>query len=281
VVSARQIRTSSLSEISTILGLIQSFEFRTPGNPGRGENYSGVVIKTDGIETYFEDNRTGVIEQDGDVKFGSNVDEVGTTGFHIFSNPQTYNGESMGAGDILFGDNSSGKSNILWDASTSEMKFRQGILVTNKMSSSSLLAAGVKLYRTSSMSIATNFTTSVQWQEIAYDDLDFADLDADNTRLTIPSGYDGRYEIVTNLAFDSNATGVRTAYITVNNQAYGGDTKIGNSGGIITPLLCYVEVELSAGDFVKVLVRQESGGNLNLVNNTIYEEPFVIMKKIR
>jgi len=66
------------------------------------------------------------LQSDGDAFFGSNIAAPATTSFSIFSNAQTYNSESMGAGDILFGDNSSGKANLLWDASAGQILVRGG-----------------------------------------------------------------------------------------------------------------------------------------------------------
>lgn len=66
------------------------------------------------------------LETDGDAFFGSDLASPDTTVFAIFCNDQTYNGESMGAGDILMGSNSSGYANVLWDASAKQLKFRGG-----------------------------------------------------------------------------------------------------------------------------------------------------------
>jgi len=66
------------------------------------------------------------LQSDGDALFGSDISAPATTSFSIFSNAQTYNSESMGAGDVLFGDNSSGKANLLWDASAGKILLRGG-----------------------------------------------------------------------------------------------------------------------------------------------------------
>lgn len=69
----------------------------------------------------------GQWQQDGDVFFGTNVASPpsGVT-IAIFNTAQTYNGESVGVGDMLFGNNSSGKANMLWDASAGILYFRGG-----------------------------------------------------------------------------------------------------------------------------------------------------------
>src|SRR3990167_1985353 len=66
------------------------------------------------------------LETDGDAFFGSDLAAPATTSLIVFSNAQTYNSESMGAGDVLLGDNSSSKANVLWDVSDSVLRFRGG-----------------------------------------------------------------------------------------------------------------------------------------------------------
>ena len=66
------------------------------------------------------------LQADGDAFFGSNLAAAATTSFVVFSNAQTYNSESMGAGDVLLGDNTASKANMLWDVSESVVRFRGG-----------------------------------------------------------------------------------------------------------------------------------------------------------
>lgn len=69
------------------------------------------------------------VESDGDVFIGSNAGTAAGTGVAIFSNAsaQTYNGEAgFSTGDILLGDNSSGKANVFYDSSAGRLNFRGG-----------------------------------------------------------------------------------------------------------------------------------------------------------
>lgn len=85
-----------------------------------------VTLDNAGMHTYLGGVETGRIEADGDFLLGSNIATAATTSFVVFSNAQTYNSESIGAGDLLIGDNSSGKANILWDKSAGTLLFRGG-----------------------------------------------------------------------------------------------------------------------------------------------------------
>lgn len=85
-----------------------------------------VVLDNAGMHTYLDGVETGRIEADGDFLLGSDVAAAATTSFAVFTNAQTYNSESIGAGDVLLGDNTASKANILWDASAGTLLFRGG-----------------------------------------------------------------------------------------------------------------------------------------------------------
>lgn len=76
----------------------------------------------------------GTWQNDGDIFFGTNVSNPpsGVT-IAIFNAAQTYNGESMEVGDMLFGDNSVSKASMLWDASAGILYFRGGNPRSNKV----------------------------------------------------------------------------------------------------------------------------------------------------
>ena len=66
------------------------------------------------------------VESDGDIFVGDDISVAGGTYFAIFSAAQTYNTESVAAGDMLIGDNSASKANIFWDKSEGQLLFRGG-----------------------------------------------------------------------------------------------------------------------------------------------------------
>ncbi len=84
----------------------------------------------------------GSWETDGDIFIGSNLAAAATTYFSIFANAQTYNSESMAAGDMLIGDNSASKANILWDYSEGQLLFRGGTTAAAYIDTDGSLTAG-------------------------------------------------------------------------------------------------------------------------------------------
>jgi hypothetical protein len=93
------------------------------GNIGAGDY---IEIDADAISLFADGDLHVEIQTDGDLFIGQDVSVPGKTYFSIFANNQTYNSESMAAGDMLIGDNSASKANILWDKSEGQLKFRGG-----------------------------------------------------------------------------------------------------------------------------------------------------------
>lgn len=90
-------------------------------------NEANVVIDaTDGLQMRSYTTVKFLLEPDGDLFIGTDISAAGTTNLAIFTNAQTYNSESVAAGDILIGDNSNNKANIYWDYSEGELLFRGG-----------------------------------------------------------------------------------------------------------------------------------------------------------
>ena len=81
-------------------------------------------------------------QTDGDIFIGSDIAAAATTYFSIFATAQTYNAESMSAGDMLIGDNSASKANILWDKSAGQLLFRGGATTAAYIDTDGAITAG-------------------------------------------------------------------------------------------------------------------------------------------
>jgi len=115
--------------------------------------FKGVAIdRTNGarlfnvdLELYNGATQTVDIQSDGDAFFGSNVAAPATTSLAILANAQVYNSETFGAGDILFGDNSTSpakRANIWWDSSAGRLYFRGGLTAQMYLDTDGTLVAG-------------------------------------------------------------------------------------------------------------------------------------------
>ena len=85
---------------------------------------TGLRLNNVDLKLYNSGTHTVNIENDGDVFLGKDISSVNTTTFtHFATDHASYNNsESFTAGDILFGSNSSGYANMLWDVGANESK---------------------------------------------------------------------------------------------------------------------------------------------------------------
>jgi hypothetical protein len=90
---------------------------------GRGDA-ERVQIATTGVSLYSGGNRTGWWQTEGDFFLGSDVSAAATTYIAAFAVAQNYNNQSFAAGDVLFGDNTPGKSCMWFDHSSGLLYFR-------------------------------------------------------------------------------------------------------------------------------------------------------------
>lgn len=129
---------------------------------GRYASGSANVIVDEAGDFKIRDHTTTKIfmQGDGDVLIGEDTAIPGSTHFALFSNAQTYNGEALGVGDLLLGDNTTGCANILWDKSAGQFQFRGGQTVQAYVDSAGVLLAGGGVVGLSSSGIQIAMTTS-------------------------------------------------------------------------------------------------------------------------
>jgi hypothetical protein len=134
VSQVQQTVTQSLRELQTVIGphgtisRVQSGGIRV--SPGEG-----IGVYMDGV---FKTN----IQPNGTLVIGSDIENPVTTTEIFFVEDTAYNGEQFEAGDFLIGENSTGVSNIKWDASEGQLQFRLGATVNVYMDTDGVLKAG-------------------------------------------------------------------------------------------------------------------------------------------
>ena len=101
-----------------------------------------IEIDQDGLRLHANSLVHVDIQADGDLFIGEDISGPGTTTLAIFANNQTYNSESVMAGDVLFGDNSASKANMFWDKSAGQLKFRGGATTQLFIDTDGSLTAG-------------------------------------------------------------------------------------------------------------------------------------------
>jgi hypothetical protein len=142
--------------------------------------------------------------------------------------------------------------------------------------------AHARVYNDATQAIATGTETVVTFNTERYDTGGFHSTSANTGRLIAPTA--GLYLVGANIAFAANGTGVRIVYLRLN-----GAERI---AAVSSPANATVDNgyspstmwQMGPGDYVEVLVTQNSGGNLNVLASiasgagTLYGAEFWIVR---
>ena len=122
---------------------------------------------------------------------------------------------------------------------------------------------GANATKTANQSLSNVTITSISFDGTDILDTNgFHDPSSNNTRMTIPSGYAGKYEISATLEFASNTTGGREVYIRKNGST---DLQViqTDAEGSISMSISGT-YSLAVGDYVEIRAYQSSGGSLDV-----------------
>lgn len=121
-------------------------------------------------------------------------------------------------------------------------------------------------------------TTAVSWQSVVGARNGLGWSVGTPTRIPIPSGADGRYQITFCGEFAAHATGKRYTTLGVNGSFAKPGLFVPGDGTLTAFLATTWETELVAGDYVEVWLYQNTGGLLNL--NVTGESPEVTVRRM-
>jgi hypothetical protein len=121
---------------------------------------------------------------------------------------------------------------------------------------------GCGLYRTGVKTIANATATLIDFDAERFDTNGFHDNVTNNTRITIPTGYAGRYLVTWQLGFNFNATGYREIELLINGSQFPQSYNLTTSTGYTTQSAALV-YPFSVGDYIQIRATQTSGGNLD------------------
>lgn len=133
------------------------------------------------------------------------------------------------------------------------------------------------VYHDANQSLA-NTTLTVLAFNTEYEDTDTIHDAGANTRLTCKTA--GRYIAVAVVPFDSNATGLRSAYITKNGSGtyVGFDLRTAVNGDYTILVVTTPPLNLIVNDYLEVFAKQNSGGALNVIASGEWKPRFGMVK---
>ncbi len=88
-----------------------------------------------------------------------------------------------------------------------------------------------------------------------------------NTKFTVPTGGAGTWLVNAGVVFANNTTGIREMFVRKNGSTYvarvGPPAATGTNQSQV--LITYVDPSAADADYYEIIVRQDSGGNLNTI----------------
>lgn len=119
---------------------------------------------------------------------------------------------------------------------------------------------GCSAYKNASQTISNDTVTALLLDTEDYDTSAFHDTGSNTSRMTIPSGLDGKYLVTGYAYYDSNTSGQRQLFIQKNGSPVGPTDKRPPISGDNFYHVSHV-LSLAATDYVELSTYQDSGGN--------------------
>ena len=127
-----------------------------------------------------------------------------------------------------------------------------------------LLSARYGVSLTASVSVNTGVDDSIDFTTEEWDDAAFHSNSVNTARITIPTGGDGTYEVKGWGQFSDGGTGLRSIWFEVNGATSYSRVRVPATGGSTnTGIYTSDEIELVAGDYVRLFARHNEGGTLS------------------
>jgi hypothetical protein len=122
---------------------------------------------------------------------------------------------------------------------------------------------GCSLKRSTNLTVSNSTWTTVTYDQENYDTDAFHSTSTNTSRITIPSGKAGKYQILANITWNTSAVGERYLSLLKNgSEVFRTFLGVPTSLGQITGSLATIE-SLAEADYIEIRILQTSGGNLN------------------
>jgi hypothetical protein len=121
---------------------------------------------------------------------------------------------------------------------------------------------GCSLKRSTNLTVSNSTWTTVTYDQENYDTDAFHSTSTNTSRITIPSGKAGKYQILANITWNTSAVGERYTSVMKNGtEVFRTFTGVPTSLGQMSAPLATIET-LAETDYLEIRVLQTSGGNL-------------------
>jgi hypothetical protein len=117
---------------------------------------------------------------------------------------------------------------------------------------------GCRAYQSGDTNVANSTNVIIGFNNENFDSNGFHDNATNNSRMTIPSGYAGKYQVYANLAYDGNTTSNRVVDI-LKNGSIVATTYSGASTTNAFTCTINLAMDLAVADYIQVQTSQSSG----------------------
>lgn len=172
-------------------------------------------------------------------------------------------------GDLVYGTGSGALSRLGIGSTSQVLTVTGGVPVWATPAAGATLV-GCAIKKTSDPSIADGVWTIISYDAEVYDTDAFHSTSVNPSRITIPSGKGGKYQVFANIIFAANTAGNRAVSLLVNGsetfRAYGARPDATSASNYVL----YTTDIYTAGDYLEIRVNQGSGGSLTAYFDGFY-----------
>lgn len=134
-----------------------------------------------------------------------------------------------------------------------------------------------RVYHNAAQSIPNATLAALSFNSERFDTDSIHSTSSNTSRLTCNTA--GLYLITGAVAFDANAAGIRSLRVRLNGATYLANQQVNASGGGLDSMLTVSTLyQMAAGDYVEMVVYQNSGGSLNCQSASNYSPEFGMVK---
>jgi hypothetical protein len=126
---------------------------------------------------------------------------------------------------------------------------------------------GCALWKSASQSVANVTLTAITMDSEFFDTDNFHSTSTNTSRITIPAGLAGKYQLNGALSFTVNSSGIRAISFYRNGNPYLYANMSSTNGSYDMNIAASTVIDLAVGDYVEMFGFQNSGASLNATGN--------------